>query len=310
MRYSGILVVGFLTVGCSGPVPAPVPAQKPVAKEATPAEVEPAPAEEVVLASVELEAEPIPPEPAPAPPAERLVVFTPDGPMVLDAWITVDGEPRGLASELAIDLALAAADMDGDGWPTWEELAVNTAFFAGPVGSAIAPPNADELDADRDGRVDRNEARSWLTGGVGDALAVKSSRSYAIDPRRSPLWRALDADESGALSEEEVAGASERLGRRDANDDLIIDQAELLSLADLIAARERGMMASPDDSYRGEHHAALAIAGPDDCERFGYTATLLYGRGRWLAASGFGIIPKTWIRGLLLHYCDLLFQSR
>ncbi|TWT90508.1 transaldolase/EF-hand domain-containing protein [Pseudobythopirellula maris] len=228
-------------------------------------------------------------EPEPAP-ANRVVILTPEGPMLVDVRITLDGRPHGSGVDRLVEFVLAAADMDGDGYPSWEELAVNEALLSGPIGrSAGAAPNADDFDADRDGRVDRAEARSWLRGGAGAAaLRLTSSRAYAIDPRRSPVWRVLDSDSSGALSAAEIESAPTRLARRDVNDNLIIERDELLSLADVIASRDpNAAMQGPAD-YGGDHHAALLLESSDDAQRFGYAATLLYGKGRWLTPSGFG----------------------
>ncbi|MCH8924429.1 MAG: hypothetical protein IIA67_14925, partial [Planctomycetes bacterium] len=53
----------------------------------------------------------------------RLIVFAPGGPLLIELEMTIDGEPFRLARARLIDELLKQADVDGDGKPTWVDLA-------------------------------------------------------------------------------------------------------------------------------------------------------------------------------------------
>ena len=70
------------------------------------------------------------PEPKPEPPKpERVAIFTPGGPLLVDVTMTLDGRPYNEAFDKRIDELLAAADTDGDGGATWQELLDNSKYL-------------------------------------------------------------------------------------------------------------------------------------------------------------------------------------
>ncbi|MGH7134556.1 MAG: hypothetical protein ACREHD_02385, partial [Pirellulales bacterium] len=53
---------------------------------------------------------------------ERLILFLPSGPLVVELRMTIDAEPFRAVREELVDDVLKLADCDGDGRATWEEI--------------------------------------------------------------------------------------------------------------------------------------------------------------------------------------------
>lgn len=241
-------------IGCANEPPASAPPPEPVVAE---------PPEPLLAPPVEpeLAAQPAAVEPSP-PPARKLAVFTPSGLLYLDLAITVDGRPLAAAVRAFAERLVAAADADGDGVASWDELTDNRSFLAGPLGGGASQTSRSErrrwrelYDVDGDGRVDPPEALAWAQRDGRESpigLTLLGGRAYTPSVVASATWRTLDADGSGALSDEEARSAPERLLARDVNDDRVLVPSELLSLADLARLRqERGPLAGmgPTSSY-------------------------------------------------------------
>ncbi len=71
---------------------------------------------------------------------EKLVLLTPRGPLVVEAKITLDGQPFRVARENLVDEMLAAADTNGDGKATWQEAIDNPKFIFGNASFRLAIP--------------------------------------------------------------------------------------------------------------------------------------------------------------------------
>ena len=176
---------------------------------------------------------------------ERLLLLTPQGPIVVEAAITLDGRPFRIAREKLVGEMLQAADTDGNGKPTWKEALDNPRFVpsgniggfmifgAGIQGRAVIQGGAQaqrdaytkRYDTNKNGLVDQAEARLLLaqtTGGAAFSLAASLNRSGQPD-----VQKVLDADNDGKLSKDELKVAETRLKSRDANDNDLLESHEL-----------------------------------------------------------------------------------
>lgn len=169
------------------------------------------------------------------PATERFALLTAGGPLVVDVMITIDGDVHSSALEELVDDAYEAADTDGDGERTWEEVANSPKFMYGQFGNLPVNDESqkkqliEKYDRNENGLVDRNELPRFVTRNVGRAKAFSllSSNEFRSDNRtRSPFRRLLDADHDGAITPEEMAEAPARLLTRDADDDQIITLAD------------------------------------------------------------------------------------
>ena len=223
---------------------------------------------------------------------ERVAILTPGGPLLVDVSLTIGGRPHTETFDAAIKQVLDAGDTDGDGGPTWKEFAANRKYLEAEYPNAPAVDSRqmkqliERYDDNRDGKIQTHEAASWLGRDAGtsvQAFALRSARSYSSVPRaRSQLWKLLDADNNGRLSNAEIRRAAEQLSSPDANDDRVIVHSELASLREQIEAaagmqnRTAGVEASQYaaihlGAVHGDRSAAIpaqrslrAAAGPYD----------------------------------------------
>lgn len=290
----------------NSPAEPPVEKKSPVVEPPPPASETQAPFEAPPTAGKDANAtpptaaekSPAPPTPT-APGAERIALLTPGGPLLVDIVLTVDGSPYDKEFESQLDKVLAAADDDGDGRATWQELIANDAFLKSPLASAADATRPQKLkwieDYDRNANehVEREEAASWLGRGSGRmarAFAVRSTRSYRPDPRTtSRLWPLLDADADGRLSALELRHAADALLPLDADDDLTLAAAEVVPLRDqLLAAGGRSLTGRGDL----EHFAALHLEPDEDIARLEYLLTDLYAPRQDLRPSSFSALGQ------------------
>jgi Ca2+-binding EF-hand superfamily protein len=208
-----------------------------------------------------------------APVCERFALLTPGGPLVVDVIITIDGSVHLAALEELIEDAFQAADTNGDGERTWEEVANSPKFMYGQFGNLpIADDNQKRLlikmyDVNENGLVDRSELPRFVTRNVGRArsFSLRSSNEFRSDNRtRSPVRLLIDVDRNGAITQEEMAAAPGLLLNRDADDDQII------TLADIKNDAQVGM--------RGQMSNRRRTTEPD-------TAILINDRTKWAYAS-------------------------
>lgn len=199
------------------------------------------------------------PAPRELPPdaVQRLLLLTPDGPLVLEAGVFIDGKPFRQAMAAVVAEVLAAADVDGDGRATWDEATQDSRFIYGGYGNAEINneqerQNALRLyDVDQDGIVDPEEVPRFVTRNSGGAqpFAMRSGDLYAAPGEANdPAWQAIDQDEDGVLSSEEVAAAGATLAMRDADADGVIVPSDL---AELALEGAFGMPAMRQPRYRG-----------------------------------------------------------
>lgn len=168
--------------------------------------------------------------------AERVLLLTAGGPIILELRLLIGGQPHQQAFDRLLDAALLAADADGDGRAMWSELLESKKFRYGQYGNLpIADDNAkkqlrERYDMDQDLVVDRDELPRLLTrnAGLSRAFSLRSVAEVRRGAgRETSLWRLLDNDDDGALSGEELAAAPVRLRQSDSDDDDLLSQAEL-----------------------------------------------------------------------------------
>lgn len=236
-------------------------------------------------------------EPAAAAP-HRFVLFTPGGPLVVTVRLTIDGEPHEVLFGRLIDQVLEAADTDGDGRPTWDEVSRSPTFIYGLLGNQplrggqARAAVKQQYDIDRDGVVDRGEVPRFVTANRGKEHGIAlSSSSYNPDRARldSPLRRLLDADRNGLLSGDEIASAWERLISRDVDDDRVVHLGNITPTA----ARVPGAMPMPPQSNRGGGpDAAMWLASMTSWDTVLYTLNELYTTGGVLGDESFPLFPQ------------------
>jgi Ca2+-binding EF-hand superfamily protein len=226
--------------------------------------------------------------------AERIAILTPGGPLLLDAQLTLDGRAYSEGVEAQLKEVLKAADADGDGRATWKELFDNESYLKGKTPNGMTPTSrqkrmwTEQYDVDKNGHVERAEAAAWLgrdSGGTAKAFDLRSSRSYAPDPRAtSRLWALLDADGSGVLSVNEMRASPEMLLRLDEDDDQVITQAELVPLAEQLAEANAQRM---ENGRNDNHYAAIHLEPKEDVARIEYLLNDLYAARQDLTPASF-----------------------
>jgi len=183
------------------------------------------------------------PKPLVDDPAERLILFTSAGPLLVQFRFQIDGKPLPEIRADLISQMLKLSDSNGDGKTTWAEALASPLFAGekGAMGGASANPTMKRGDRgiislerihDRnlDGIVDPDEAvRLALANDVqAGAFRLESEgRDQRDSPTESAAWQLLDVDEDQILSAEELLSASARLKSRDADDNDLLETAEL-----------------------------------------------------------------------------------
>lgn len=193
----------------------------------------------------------IPAEVDPANKSERVLLLLPGGPVVVETILTIDGQPFQSHREQMITDALQEADADNDGKVTWDEAVARPSFAGGRFAylgqnEEVKKQLISQIDQNKDGLVDRVELRTLIaqyTGGP--ALMVQNNGFGQQNP---PLRELLDVNKDDVLDADELAGAEARLKSRDANDNEIVDAAE-------ISGNAGGVYANPQ---RGRPQAAQA----------------------------------------------------
>lgn len=170
------------------------------------------------------------------------MLLSPRGPLVVEFEIWIDGQPQAQVFDQLLDEVLKLADTDGDGRPTWKEVTTSPKFRYGQFGNLPfdrenAPKQIiQQYDLNSNGLVDRTELPRFLTRNAGGARAfsVRSLEQFHGRNRRgSPTWQAIDADDDGELTTEELQQAFAQLKLHDADDDEILLVDELRPTVDV-----------------------------------------------------------------------------
>ncbi|MCA9209014.1 MAG: hypothetical protein KDA55_11685, partial [Planctomycetales bacterium] len=184
----------------------------------------------------------------------------PDGPLVIDLRMTIDGQSHVVVFDRLVDEVAALADTDGDGRATWAEVIDSPRFKYGQLGNiAVNTPNERQqvlqlYDIDNDGLFDRNEIPRFLTRNAGGSrpFSLTSSNEYRRANRyQSPLLGWLDTDGDGALAADECEAAAARLRTRDSNEDELLAASDFRETSNqamaMISGRRR--VSEPDTAF-------------------------------------------------------------
>ena len=230
MYTNCLLLIWFLPlfVGCQ---PAAAPAPK-VNKKPPPAAKLPTPPKPVPVP----ETKQLPPEPEPPKfvddPSQRILLFTPQGPFVVQLRIEVAGAPFAELRQTVVEELIRLADTDNDGKTTWEE-ALNSPWFGTNQrgGSNEEKQRLIKIyDRNHNDLLEPHEAARYaeVTDGVGAVFRLEDDLGRDDESvSQTAVWRLLDTEQDGILSPEEMAAATQRLKLRDADDNDLLLLAEL-----------------------------------------------------------------------------------
>lgn len=211
--------------------------------------------------------------------SERLVLCLPQGLLVVELRMTIDGQPFRSAREELVDNVLKRADLDGDGRPTWDEVYTDPKrTFLERFDLQTRNIGRKEFmksnDTNQNGLIDRSEARRIVARAksAGEAFSLDSSAQFRHSNQRQSIVRTLlDANEDEVLDGAELDAAERRLFARDANDDHIVSWTEL---DDSLAGDEQAMDAR-QYAYMNQP-AALKLGARADWDGIVYALSQRY----------------------------------
>jgi Ca2+-binding EF-hand superfamily protein len=225
--------------------------------------------------------------------SEKLVLFLPGGPLVVELQMTIDGQPFRAAREELVDEALKLADGDHDGESQWEEIYTDPKHaFTQRFGLQTKNMNRKEFlktnDTNQNGLMDRDEARRIVARakGAGAAFSLSSSSEYRhVNQRQSIVRTMLDANGDDILDEAELETAADRLLGRDANDDHTVTWSEL---DDSLAGDAQDMTAR-QNAYLNQP-AAFVLGPRADWDGIVYALSDLYLSGDQISEGDFPLV--------------------
>lgn len=227
-------------------------------------------------------------------PAERFLVYTGGGPLVIDAVIVLDGRSHIQAMEDLVEHVLSAADENADGKATWEELLEGRRFRYGQFGNLPFNTPADKqqirqlYDVNQNGIVDPSEVPRFATRNAGSSrpFSLRGSNLYrGRNKYEAPIRRLLDTDGNGELNTHEIERAPVALDSRDADGDGILYREDLTDQPDDIqnALMQRRRYGGPD--------AARLLDGEVDWNAVLYELEEIYAYGRPLSKDSMPAFP-------------------
>lgn len=164
-------------------------------------------------------------------PADRIMLLTDYGPLLIDLRITIEGVPHEQSFDSVIEEVMSIADEDGDGIVTWEALMTHPRFRDGQFGNpATTTYQAQQdmvrlYDTTQNERVDADELVRYLSSNQGTSRAmslITSNYRRVMNRDDSPIRKWLDINDDLVIDESEIARASRRMRLRDTNDDEIL----------------------------------------------------------------------------------------
>lgn len=176
----------------------------------------------------------------------RMLVITPQGPLVIGLKLMLGETPLDQAFEaMARDLQ-KEVDTNADGTATWEELLKNTTIRNGSYGNVAitTPENEKEVlrryDLNRNGNVDLVELQRFVTRSAGGGRSFSVRGEYDLvraSPRLADTWQLLQGMETGSnLSPTAISAASQHLRAKDSDSDDRVTREDLSPARGLTAA--------------------------------------------------------------------------
>ncbi len=235
----------------------------------------------------------------------RFLLLAPGGPVLIEAQVTVDGQPYPALLERQLDAAIKAADTIGGNQIEWatEGEKIRLPGRGALVRGAPQGKMGLAFDLDLDGFASRYELRRMacvMTGGpplvVGQAYAGPLSWETCFQ-------QLADQDRDGTISKSELENLPHRLHLRDANDNELVEPYELLegraaAYPTRIPARAALVQLAEETDW--EHLAKeLGTKYPAQRSTLGNGEPRLGELKRDLDASGDGLLDATELRKLL-----------
>ena len=224
-------------------------------------------------------------------PAERLLLLTPGGPLIVDLAITIANRPFAELQAATVAELLPVADSNGDGQTTWDEIFAHPRFRYGQFGNPPTSSYQEQqnlisiYDASRNGRVDPDELARYLTSNNGSSqpFSLRTSNfRREFNRLGSEILKWLDTDGDHNLSPLEIDQAADRLRARDQ------DLDEVLLPGDF-APSDGQEMARPTSFGP---MAARQVNGLIDWYDVLYDLRELYASRGELAAADFSLVPE------------------
>ena len=218
------------------------------------------------------------PDPGGGDDVQDLLYLAEGRPYVFRLHILVDGKPYSVRWAERVGKVFDYLDRDGDGVLSKEEVGMAPAaqqlgqMFRGVPYGTVAFNDGSlfaEMDADRDGKVTREEFLTYYRRGAGGPaqLAGATGRGAGANALTETLFKVLDADRDGKLSKKELMSAESILRVYDANDDEIIAAEELTQTAALNGMAAPGVMQAPAARMTPFANAAFRLVPREDAPR-------------------------------------------
>ncbi|MGE3804604.1 MAG: hypothetical protein AB7K24_08025 [Gemmataceae bacterium] len=175
----------------------------------------------------------------PAQDVARLLVFGSHGPALIEAVIHIDGKPYQAHREQLVDEILKLATPPDADKPTWKQAEASKRIQAYRVGSprfflqgggmmGRQQSLAAMYDKNKDGQIDRYEARLFLANEAGGPALLLADSNEAASPGAAPLWDKFDTDKDGTFSAAELDALPRGLLKHDTDDDEALTFAEMI----------------------------------------------------------------------------------
>ncbi len=223
----------------------------------------------------------------------RLLLLLPGGPIVFDVSMTIDGWPYQVPLEAIVDEWQKVIDPDDAGKTTWAEALANPRFADGRMAytaqnEQVRDRLVQQYDTNGDSLIDRGELRRLVAQSTGGASFALLNYNYSQN-LSGPLQELLDTDSSGELSPEELAEVEARLKSRDANDNDVLDQNELLASGGAYGVQRRGAVARREQIL---YH----VTSSTDFAALHQVLAARYGKDGALSIESFALVPGLGLR--------------
>lgn len=188
----------------------------------------------VSKAPTDAKPEQVAPAPSPSIP-ERILLFTPSGPLLVHLHILFDDQPHRVAADEWLSRLVMAIGGTGGREVNWTDLVAERRIAQGRLGNTPLPGDKERADAirqfdlNRDGRVQMGELAALFSrnSAVQRPFGLQAIASSENGLQSGPLYSLLDVDRDGRLSDAEIKAATVRLQTRDADDNEVVVMTDL-----------------------------------------------------------------------------------